>query len=68
MRVFCQIFELHVICEWVHTCNDFDGRQIVVFGTHTYFNGCKVCHIDDMKNLLCVTKYTYIITLIMDKR
>jgi hypothetical protein len=51
--------------EWVHTCNNLDNGQVIAFGAHTYFNGCKMCHIDIKK-----TCYVLLSTLIlvMDKR
>jgi hypothetical protein len=41
-EAFCQNFELLVTWECVHTCSDFDSGQVIIFGTHTYVNECKI--------------------------
>jgi len=33
--------------------------QVVAFKTHIYFYGCKIYHIDNNNNFLCVNRYTY---------
>ncbi len=42
--------------EWVYICNDIDNGQVVIFVANTYFNGCKMCHINNKNNLLCVPR------------
>jgi hypothetical protein len=44
MRPFVKFLN-NVMYEWVHTCNDLGNEHVVAFGTHTKFNGCKMCQI-----------------------